>query len=487
VPHTRSMSDMLTLLNVIQVNDPIAAGDFWREQKAVKLPPVESIRPKDMLSLAKTGALKGKRIGVPTMYINKDDSGARAIKTRASVMALWEKAAADLRALGAEVVEVDFIVMHNFEGDRQSAQTPVTRGLIPEGWLQTAAAPASTSAAAPPTRPPANLEFAQLNPYFMEEFVRLTGDPNLPSWTKVKDLAMVYPTEPGGPDEKARGLARDYTVAVKTIAAGQKHPSELPGFAEAMRGLETVRKVDFEDWMKTNKLDLVVFPAAADVGKADTNTVEASYQDGALRNGVYFSNMNSVLRYLGIPSVSVPMGLMSDIGMPMNLTFIGAAYTDPQLLQYAYDYEQKTRHRVPPKRTPALADEVITYDAAKVVAPSKRAEKTPPALELNIASRFDKTQLAISGKATDQTGVADVRVYVNGQKVPTTGTGAWTANYEAKANIADRNLTVTVLAKDTLGNANAAVRYFSVAPDGTLTAMPSAALPPCDICRGKPL
>jgi amidase len=479
VPHTRSVADMLALLNVIQVTDPIVAGDFWREQKAVKLPAIESIRPKDMLSLAKTGTLKGKRIGVPTMYINKDDTGSRPIKTRASVIALWEKAAADLRALGAEVVEVDFTLMHNYEGDRKGAQSPVERGIIPEGWHFVASS-------AVPTRPVTNQEFSQLNAYFAEEFVKLTGDPNLPSWSKI-DPTMVFPTEPGGVEERGRGFSRDYTATYKTIIAGQKHPSELPGFTEAMRGLENLRKVDFEDWMKTNTLDLVAFPAQADVGRADTNMVDASFED-ANRNGVYFSHMNHAIRHLGIPSVSVPMGLMSDIGMPMNLTFIGAAYTDPQLLQYAYDYEQKTRNRVPPKRTPALADETVTYDATKVVAPTKRSEKVPPTLEVNVAPRFDKTRLTINAKATDQTGIADVRVYVNGQKVPATGTGALTANYEAKGGVlADRNLTVTVLAKDTLGNANATVRYFTVAQDGTLTAMPTAAQPPCDICRGKPL
>jgi amidase len=265
----------------------------------------------------------------------------------------------------------------------------------------------------------------------------------------------------------------------------------LPGFAEAMRGLETMRRIDFEDWMKANKLDLVVFPAQADVGRADSNMVEASYKE-ANRNGVYFSHMNHAIRHLGIPSVSVPMGLMSDIGMPMNLTFIGAAYTDPQLLAYAYDYEQRTRHRTPPKRTPPLDDEVITYDPAKLVAPAKRAEKVPPALAITVAPQFEKAgtgaRLAISGRATDQSAVADVRVYVNGQKVVASGGKDWKASYEVKGGgLADRNLTVTVLAKDSLGNATATMRHFAVSEDGKLTALTVAAVPPCEICRGKPL
>jgi len=481
VPHTRTMDDMFALLNVIQVTDPVTTGDFWRDQKVVKLPVVESIRPADMHSLAKTGALRGKRIGVPTMYINKDDTGARPIKTRASVMALWEKAAADLRALGAEVVEVDFKVMHNYDMDRPGAQGPIERKIMPDGWHRPTVAPGK-----PNTTP--NYEFTYLNPYALEEFVRLNGDPNFPSWTKI-DPTMVFPTEPGGTEERGRGFSRDYTTTQKTIAAGVKPFAELPGFAEALKGLEVLRKVDFEDWMLENKLDLVAFPAQADVGKAIANMDDAA-SDDANRNGVYFSHMNHVIRHLGIPSVSVPMGLMADIGMPMNITFIGAAYTDPQLLSYAYDYEQKTRNRVPPKRTPALSDEVITYDLAKVVAPSKRAEKSAPALSVTIGSRYDiaggTAKLGITGTATDASGIADVRVYVNGLKISSATSDKWTASYEVKdGKVLDPALTVTVLAKDKLGNASAVIRHFSVAANGVLTALPNAPLPPCEICSRK--
>ncbi|HEY0339512.1 MAG TPA: amidase family protein, partial [Steroidobacteraceae bacterium] len=135
VPHTRSVQDMLALLNVIEVTDPITVGDFWRDQKAVKLPSVESVRPADFSTLARTGSLRGKRIGVPTMYIGKDDTGSQPIKVRPSVMALWRKAADDLRKLGAEVVEVDFDLMHEMEVDRPGAQGPVKLGYFSDDWL----------------------------------------------------------------------------------------------------------------------------------------------------------------------------------------------------------------------------------------------------------------------------------------------------------------------------------------------------------------
>ena len=54
----------------------------------------------------------GRGIGGPT---------GEAIETRASVIALWHAARTDLEAAGAKVVEVDFPVVRNYEGDRAGA------------------------------------------------------------------------------------------------------------------------------------------------------------------------------------------------------------------------------------------------------------------------------------------------------------------------------------------------------------------------------
>ena len=78
-------------------------------------------------------------------------------------------------------------------------------------------------------------------------------------------------------------------------------------------------------------LDAVVFPAVADVGPADMDVNPAS-ADLGWRNGVWVANGNLAIRHLGIPTVTVPMGTMADIGMPVGLTFAGRAYDDVALL-----------------------------------------------------------------------------------------------------------------------------------------------------------
>jgi hypothetical protein len=119
-----------------------------------------------------------------------------------------------------------------------------------------------------------------------------------------------------------------------------------------------MRKCLLEDWLDSIGCDCVVFPAAGDVGHADADIDEkrAAY---AWRNGVFYSNGNKALRHLGVPTVSVPMGVMKHKKMPVNITFAGKAYDDANLLAYGHAYESKTRKRMVPPHTPALPTDII--------------------------------------------------------------------------------------------------------------------------------
>ncbi len=56
----------------------------------------------------------------------------------------------------------------------------------------------------------------------------------------------------------------------------------------------------------------------------------------------------------GWPSVQVPMGYTRGGLLPAGLTFFGRAWSEAELLAYAYAYEQATTHRRPPPTTPPL-------------------------------------------------------------------------------------------------------------------------------------
>jgi len=53
----------------------------------------------------------------------------------------------------------------------------------------------------------------------------------------------------------------------------------------------------------------------------------------------------------GFPAISVPMGYVRDT-LPVGLQLLGDAWSEGTLIAYAYAYEQGTRHRRPPVLTP---------------------------------------------------------------------------------------------------------------------------------------
>ena len=75
----------------------------------------------------------------------------------------------------------------------------------------------------------------------------------------------------------------------------------------------------------------------------------------AWRNGVWVANGNLAIRHLGIPTVTVPMGTMADIGMPVGLTFAGAALQRRATCSPGPRRSSRSRpRRTTPPRTPEL-------------------------------------------------------------------------------------------------------------------------------------
>jgi Asp-tRNA(Asn)/Glu-tRNA(Gln) amidotransferase A subunit family amidase len=58
----------------------------------------------------------------------------------------------------------------------------------------------------------------------------------------------------------------------------------------------------------------------------------------------------------GLPAIVVPGGFTPD-GLSVGLELLGRAWSEPQLIKFAYAYEQGTRHRRPPSSTPALSQQ----------------------------------------------------------------------------------------------------------------------------------
>ena len=343
VPQTRTMADLLEVLDVVVAEDPETRGDFWRAQPWIALPDAAAGRPASYPALAIGASVRGMRLGIPRMYINADDAPngvgiggptGQRIQTRASIIALWERARADLEAGGAEVVEVDFPAVSNYEGDRPGAPTIANRGLVSPEYLRR--------------------EIVDLSAWAWEDFLAANGDPAFHTLTGV-DGARIFPQPDGALPDRYTGFEddiADYPAWVRT------HPEAdpwrtMPELPDGLRGLEETRRIDLEEWMDDLGLDAVVFPAVADVGEATMDVDEDAAARG-WRNGVWVANGNLAVRHLGIPTVTVPLGTMDDIGMPVGLTFAGRAYDDTALLALGAAFEALAPRRETPPRTPAL-------------------------------------------------------------------------------------------------------------------------------------
>ncbi|MGN2408867.1 amidase [Pseudomonas syringae] len=346
VPYARTMADLLEVLNVIVAEDPETRGDLWRLQPWVPIPSVASVRPAAYTELnAGAESLAGKRFGVPRMYINADPDAGTAEKpgiggptgqriiTRPSVIDLWEDARQALVAAGAEVIDVDFPLVSNCEGDRPGAPTVFTRGLVSKAFL--------------------HHELWDLSGWAFDDFLRANGDPALNRLVDV-DGSKIFPHDPGTLPNREDDLAAGMDEYVRMAERGITPWNEIPTLPDGLRGLEQTRRVDLEDWMEKLGLDAVVFPTVADVGPADAD-INIQSADIAWSNGVWVANGNLAIRHLGVPTVTVPMGLMADIGMPVGLTFAGRAYDDSNLLRFASAFESMGSKRVIPPRTPPLS------------------------------------------------------------------------------------------------------------------------------------
>ncbi|MFI8479788.1 amidase [Pseudomonas sp. NPDC078700] len=345
VPYARTMADLLEVLEVVVADDPETRGDLWRMQPWVPIPSASSVRPAAYGSLAsKPAALAGKRFGVPRMYINADPEAGTSEKpgiggptgqkiiTRDSMIDLWNQARKTLEAAGAEVVEVDFPMISNCEGDRPGAPTVFTRDLIPKNYM--------------------HHELWELSAWAFDDFLQANGDPKLNRLVDV-DGPQIFPHDPGTLPNREDDLAAGMDEYVRMAERGIIPWDQITTLPDGLRALEQIRRVDLEQWMDTLRLDAVIFPTVADVGPADAD-VNIKSADIAWSNGVWVANGNLAIRHLGVPTVTVPMGVMADIGMPAGLTFAGRAYDDSALLSLASAYEATGSKRLVPPRTPAL-------------------------------------------------------------------------------------------------------------------------------------
>jgi amidase len=148
------------------------------------------------------------------------------------------------------------------------------------------------------------------------------------------------------------------TAPVRSLAEVIASKKFHPFLQNVLNGAEAVESRDTKDYleqvvkigtvrdavlkaMADNRVDALVYP---------TLTSKPSMIGQAGQTG--FSNCR-LSPSSGLPAMVVPGGFTPD-GIPVGVEFIGRPWSEPQLISFAYSYEQSTRHRRPPASTPPL-------------------------------------------------------------------------------------------------------------------------------------
>jgi amidase len=126
------------------------------------------------------------------------------------------------------------------------------------------------------------------------------------------------------------------------LLAEKKGPLTDQAYLDALKKLKSLAGPEGIDaTLQKSKLDAIVAPTGGPAWATDWV------------NGDHFSGgSSSPAACAGYPAITVPAGFIH--GLPVGITFMGPAWSEPVLLKLAYSYEQTTKHRKAPEFLPSL-------------------------------------------------------------------------------------------------------------------------------------
>ena len=148
----------------------------------------------------------------------------------------------------------------------------------------------------------------------------------------VRSLDDVIAFNDAHPDQEMPFFGQDLL-----LKAREKGPLTTPAYVEALaKNRRLARAEGIDAVMDANRLDALIAPTGGPAWVTDPV------------NGDHFSGgSSSPAAVAGYPAITVPAGFV--FGLPVGITFMGRAWTEPTLIRLAYAFEQATRFRRPPR------------------------------------------------------------------------------------------------------------------------------------------
>ena len=106
--------------------------------------------------------------------------------------------------------------------------------------------------------------------------------------------------------------------------------------------------------MEAETLDAIVYPTSPERPERVDPDPDPESVPGSGESAVILANLT------GFPDLIVPAGFTGR-GLPVSISFLGPAFSEPRLLALGYAFEQRTMARRLPATTPPLEGETITY------------------------------------------------------------------------------------------------------------------------------
>ena len=267
-PMARSVEDAATVLGVVAGYDPADPITKMSEGKAET----------DYRKYLVKDGLRGARIGVVRLYVDAETGDPQ-------VKELMEKAIADLKAQGAEIVDPFVIPKYDKLTEKLGC-----------GDFQ-----------------------KDVNTYLAEHA------PN----AYYKSLSEIVDS----------GLYLPYIEAQMKRSVVPKTEAQLSR-GSCLDTYHDPKKITFRDAvlgeMEKDHVDALIYPTWSN----------APRMVGDLKSPAG-DNSQVLSPQTGFPAITVPMGFTHDT-LPAGLTFVGRSFSEGLLIKYAYGYEQATKHRRPP-------------------------------------------------------------------------------------------------------------------------------------------